>query len=50
MPIAKKVILAVIVAIIALTVILFRVSIKRIYEAMIKPVVTKVIGAFKVGL
>ena len=33
-----------------LLVFLFRKSIRRIYEAMVKPIVTKSITAFRVGL
>ena len=46
----KTVIQAILLALATLAVILFRKSIKRIYQATLKPVVAKSIEAFRVGL
>ena len=46
----KATIQIVLVVIAALAVILFRKSIRRIYQATVKPVVTRSVEAFRVGL
>ncbi len=46
----KTVIQVILLALAALVVILFRRSIKRIYQATLKPVVLKSVEAFRVGL
>ena len=46
----KTIVQVILLALAALVVILFRKSIKRIYQATLKPVVIKSIEAFRVGL
>lgn len=50
MSIAKAVVLAVIALIIGIVVVLYRVTLKRTYDVMVKPVMDKTVSAFKTGL